>query len=310
MDREKRIFGVLLIVILIWGLNVVMVKYLVHLAEPLQLAAFRITAASILLVPLVFWQTGWRSLKLHKKAIWPTIALSISSIYAHQIFLSYGLKEAQAGISGLILGLNPLTTSLLSALVFKEVFHFKRGLGILIGFLGVVLVVSNSGNGTVFSFNIGEWLILGAMLTYVIGNLFAKVATEFTTVLVMTAYSHLFASILLMITWTGLKSPGAAWLLPIESLAFLGVFLLSGFVSTGLCTLWWNNSIHIIGPSRTSMFLNGLPLASLLSAAFFLDEQIRWIHFLAFLCIVFGVYLGTKKHSLPLPVLEKPLNPL
>jgi drug/metabolite transporter (DMT)-like permease len=308
MEREKKIFGILFIVILMWGLNVVMVKYLVQSGEPLQLAAFRITAASILLVPLVFWQTGWKSFKLHKKAIWPTIALGIMSIYIHQLCLSYGLLEAQAGTSGLILGLNPLTTSLLSVLILKEVFNFKRGLGILIGFLGVLLVVFNSSNGTSFSFNIGEWLILAAMFTYVIGTLFAKIASQYSTVLVMTAYSHLLASILLLLTWTGIKPAEAAWLLPIESMTFLGIFLLSGLGSTALCTLWWNNSIHVIGPSRTSMFLNGLPLASLLSAAVFLDEQIQWIHFFAFLCIVLGVYLGTKKPTLPLAALDKPID--
>jgi drug/metabolite transporter (DMT)-like permease len=293
MDKEKRIYGLLVFVILMWGLNVVMVKYLVHSTDPLQLSAFRITTASIVLIPLVLIKMGWKNVKLDRRAILPTIALGVSSIFIHQLFLSYGLTKAHASVSGLILGLNPLTTSLMAAIFLKEVFTFKRGLGVGIGFLGVILVVLNSGNGN-FTFSLGEWLIVGAMLTYVVGNLFAKVASQFTQVIVMTAYSHLLASILLLLTWSWLKPADASWWIPSVSLEFLGVFLLSAGVSTALCTLWWNNSIQAIGPARTSMFLNGLPLASLLSAALFLGEQVKWIYLLALICIVTGVYLGTK----------------
>jgi drug/metabolite transporter (DMT)-like permease len=306
MEREKRIFALLFIVVLGWGLNVVMMKYLIQIANPLQLAAFRITAATLLLVPLVFWQTGWKSFKLDKKAILPTVALGVSSIYIHQLLLSYGLIQAHAAVSGLILGLNPLTTSLLAAIFLKEVFTIKRGLGILIGFFGVLLVILTSGQNNL-SFGQGEWLILGAMITYVIGNIFAKIATRFSAVLVMTAYSHLLASVLLLITWTVLKPAEQSWLLPPASFSFMGIFFMSAFVSTALCTLWWNNGIQIIGPARTSMFLNGLPLATILSAAIFLGEQIKWIYLFALFCIVIGVYLGTKssKGTKPIPLLDR-----
>jgi drug/metabolite transporter (DMT)-like permease len=293
MDREKRIFTLLAFVILVWGLNVVMIKYLVQSNNPLQLAAFRITAASLLLVPLVIWQTGWKSFKLDKRAILPTMALGVCAIYLHQLFLSYGLTQAHAAVSGLILGLNPLTTALLAAIFLKEAFTLTRGLGVLIGFIGVLLVVLNSSQNE-FGFSKGEWLVVGAMLTYVIGNLFVKLASRFSTVLVMTAYSHSFASILLLITWSIQKPAEHSWWLPPVSWSFMGIFLLSACAATALCALWWNKGIQLIGPARTSMFLNGLPLASILSAAFFLGEQIKWIYLFALICIIIGVYLGTK----------------
>lgn len=297
MNKEKRVLAFLVIVVIVWGLNVVMVKHLALSVHPLQLSAFRITLASLLLVPLVFWKTGINGFKLHRKAIIPTLALGFSSIFIHQTLLTYGLQQTNASLSGLILGLNPLTTSLLAAIFLKESFTLKRALGVLIGFTGVLFVIMSSGK-TSFQFGFGEWLMLGAMLAYVVGGLFVKVGSRYTDVIVITAYSHLFASVLLMISWTAIRPASIPWLLTPPSWTYLGILLLSAWVATALCTIWWNNGIQIIGAARTAMFINVLPLTSLVSAAIFLNEKVHWIHFFAFFCIVIGVYLGTR----PAPV--------
>jgi drug/metabolite transporter (DMT)-like permease len=61
-----------------------------------------------------------------------------------------------------------------------------------------------------------------------------------------------------------------------------------------LGSVGWNYGIRQLGASRTALFLNGMPMASLFFAALFLGEQLKLVHMLALLMIVAGVYLGSR----------------
>ncbi|MCR8997660.1 DMT family transporter [Brevibacillus laterosporus] len=86
------------------------------------------------------------------------------------------------------------------------------------------------------------------------------------------------------------------------------VIFCSGGISSGLGSLGWNYGIQKIGASQTSIFLNGMPIASLLFAALLIDEPFTYLAIIALLCTVAGVYLGSTKSrpvKIPLPIKER-----
>lgn len=295
MNEEKKARLLLLFVIIIWGLNVVMVKYLSGFFNPTMLAAWRIGAAGLLLTAVLVRQRGF--IKISAKEWGWVIGSALTGIFFHQITLSAGVQTTDASTTSLILGLNPLVTMVLAYLIFREPLTGRKIGGVLLGFCGVVLVVFGNSweKSASFHFETGEWLIVVAMLTYVISGLFIKKATQTVPVMVVTTYSTLVATILLALTAWGQEAASAQpFQLPTDWFVW-GVLLFSGFMATAIGSIWWNSGIRVIGAGRTAMYINGMPMLSLLFSVLLLGESITWVHIVGFSSVFFAIMLGTSK---------------
>jgi drug/metabolite transporter (DMT)-like permease len=303
-NGNRRIFFLLTIVVFLWGVNAVSIKYLISFFPPLALAPIRLCLASGLLLPIVFRQYGYKKLSY---AEWrPIVVISTFCIFLHQIALSLGLKATSGMHAVLILGLNPLFTVTFAGYLLKESFTWTKGLAILLGFSGLLLVVSgNSQGGATLA---GDGVMLIATITFVIGSLFVKKATVSVSPLIVTAYSHALASIGLLLlglfinpVWSYAGSFGF-W--PIV------VLLFSSFISTALGALWWNTGIQQVGASTASLFQNATPIIGVLASGLFLGEQLNWHHFAALILVLLGVSLGTGVLQIPacLVFLKKQLH--
>lgn len=295
MSAERNAKLLLLLVVVIWGLNVVMVKYLSGYFSPTMLSAIRIGAAAALLFVVVWKQHGWVK---PTRSEWVAITgIAMSGIWLHQITLSAGVQHTNASTASLILGLNPLATALLAYAVFREPLTPRKIFGVLLGFCGVTLVVfGDSWEKTAgLAFGIGEVLILVSMLAYVVSGMFIKKATLTMPVLVVTGYSHILATLVLTVTAitqemvqpSGLAMPADWWV--------WFVMLFSGWVATALGSIWWNSGIKVIGAGRTAMFLNGMPMMSLVFSVLMLGETITWVHLVGFGAVFVAIYFGTTQ---------------
>lgn len=314
MEAERSVKALLWAVVVIWGLNVVIIKFLVAHFAPVTLSAVRIGAAAVFLLALLSWKGGFRKLSLKS---WIYICgAGLTSIVFHQMTLSTGLQTSNASTSSLILGLNPLATGILAYLLFREPMSWSRIIGVILGLCGVFTVVAGDsflkhGSGQ-YHFGSGELLILIAMLLYVIGGLFVKKAAETVPVLVITAYMHVVGTVGLTVAsfFEVHYKGGLVW--PADWF-FWAVLLFSGWVATGLCSFWWNNGISKIGAGRTAMFMNAQPIASLVFAVLLLGERVTWIHAVGFITVLGGIYLGTmskRKTILPMQTTVAPTKRL
>lgn len=296
MKQEKIVYLILTGVVTIWGLNVVMVKYL-SIFPPVLSAAFRMSIAALTLLPFAAVAVRKGSQRRLHWQDWLLIAgVSLCSIFLHQIFFAWGVQYTSAGNSSLILGLNPLVTTLLAALFLGEALTKQKLAGVVIGLAGVLLVVFSQANGSEVTLHgWGDFLVFMSMIAYVLGSLLIRMAAKRgIEVLLVTAYSHVIAALLLWVLALGLY--------PLEVFRSLdtrpftwAVAVSSGMFATALGSLCWNHSIRLIGASKTSLFLNGIPLTSLLFAALLLGEPLRLLHVLALAMIVLGIYLGTHE---------------
>ncbi|MGN7471767.1 DMT family transporter [Brevibacillus sp. SAFN-007a] len=294
-NKEKLLFFMLIGVVTLWGLNVVMVKYLATF-PPLYVAAIRMTVAGVCLAPILF---SYRANLRLKKGDWLLIAgVGASSIALHQITLAAGVQTTTAGNASLILGLNPLATALLAMLLLGEGMSWQKGLGIGIGFAGVLIVVISQHGGLHVN-GWGDAIMFFSMLMYVTGGLLIrKLVVRRVPVLLITALSQMFGIVFL---WAAafVQQPASYYFsLEVSPFQWLVIFV-SGALSTALGSMGWNYGIRQLGASRTAVFLNGMPMASLLFAALFLGEQLKLVHVLALFMIASGVYLGSRNVGKP-----------
>jgi len=297
-NNERLMYLMLAGVVMLWGLNVVMVKYLT-MFPPIYVALIRMTVAGACLAPIVYRYR--KSLKFNK-VDWLLLAgVGASSIALHQITLATGVQYTTAGNASLILALNPLATALLAMMLLGEGMSWRKGLGIGIGFTGVLIVVVSQ-HGGIHMNGWGDGIMFFSMLMYVTGGLLIrKLVVRGVPVLLVTALSQMFGVAFLWAAALTMNPASYYFELDVSAFQWLVIFA-SGALSSALGSIGWNFGIRQLGASRTAVFLNGMPMASLLFAALFLGEQLRLVHALALLMIVGGVYLGSRTWRQTAPV--------
>jgi drug/metabolite transporter (DMT)-like permease len=294
IKSEKTIYLILALVVISWGLNIVMVKYLTAYISPMLVAAIRMPLAGIALLPFVWKKYGFYKPSAKEWALLSLIGLM--SIFFHQLFLAYGVVTTTATNASLILGLNPLTTALLASVFIGEKFNYKLGIGILFGFSGVLLVVtSKSADSSPAVAGWGDMIMLLSMLAYVIGGLLIKkISSSPIPTLVVTAYSTVIGGIMLNAGTVAVMGPSSYSQVNFTVTAWL-VMLISAWGASSLGTLGWNHGIKHLGANRTAMFINAMPFASMVGGVIFLNERIGWIHIAAFILTTLGIVIGTLK---------------
>lgn len=297
-------------VVVTWGLNVIAIKVLVEHFQPVTMTAFRIFTAAIV-VFLILWFSksfSW----IHRKDLKVIIYASFFNILGHHFFLSYGLTQTSASNSGIILGLVPLFTAVLSVKLLNKKLTWQRITGILSALTGVIFIVLNGAK--IGSLSIGDLFVFLSVVSQAYGFILIKKASNTLDSGVLTAWMMLFGAVfLLVVSWfwepKGLASlnQGDLWLW----LIFLG----SALFATGVGHMFYNRAIQHLGPVETSVFLNFNPFFALIGAYFFLGESLTLLQIGGFLFIVLGVLLGSgifehmkksneKKEPLP-PVHQK-----
>ncbi|WP_371374655.1 DMT family transporter [Sporomusa aerivorans] len=286
--RLPRITAMMVAVVFLWGINVVMLKYLTNYYPPLALAAIRMVLAALFLLPAAFYPGGWQPVP---RAAWlPIGGVALFNIVLHQITLSWGINATSATHASLILALNPLFTTLAASWAVNEPLNWNKTIGIFLGLGGVLLIVTNktdAGQATL----LGDGVMLIAMLVYVAGSLCVKKGAQHTRPLIIAVYSHLIAAPALVLLGLAVNP---VWMF---SGAFefwpIAVLLFSSWISTALGAVLWNTGIHHIGASMASLFLNGQPVVGLLASAIFLGEKMVWQHYVALILVLVAVSLGT-----------------
>lgn len=283
----RATFALLLMVSLLWGVNVVMIKYLTNFFPPLALAPIRLLLATCLLVPAVISKYGYEK---PPHAVWlPMVGVAFFGIFLHHITLSWGVAVTSGTHAALILGLNPLLTLILASRLAAEPLTWSKGVGVILGLSGVVMVVTGRAQGTASL--VGDLVMFASMLAAVIGYIFVKKSTAMVTPLVVTAYTHVLATIGLLVFGffvnTNWVYEGAFGVWP------LSVLLFSSIVNTALGALWWNMGIQRLGASKASLFQNVIPVTGVFASVLFLGELLQWSHLVALFLVILGVSLGT-----------------
>nr|WP_285874457.1 DMT family transporter [Halalkalibacter oceani] len=80
----------------------------------------------------------------------------------------------------------------------------------------------------------------------------------------------------------------------ILSLVYLGIF------PSILAFLFWNQAVHLIGPSKASVFINLTPVFGGVLAYFLLSEALTFAHFIGGLLVFSGVLIVSKRTQHPL----------
>lgn len=274
---------------MVWGFNVSAIKVLVTNIDPILLTSVRIFTAGIA-VMVICYVTGIFRLPSAKEA-GIIGAISIFNIVAHQSLLAIGLTSTSGVNAGLIGGINPLSTLLLSILFISREITWQRVIGFISGFAGVA-VTTLAGAGGVTGISIGDFLVLSSILSQSVSFILIGKLKPGLDVRLLTGYMLLTGSVIIFFVSLQFESnPGQIFLLFDWQLGL--VFLFSALICTAFGQMTYNVAIKKIGPAETTIFVNFTTFFALLGAVIFLGETITLNHMIGLVLIVFGVLVGT-----------------
>ena len=278
----------LLCVVLIWGTNYTVGKIALREFDPTNFAALR----TILAAPVLFLALGLKERGVHitKKDIPPFILLGLFGNVLNRFAWSYGLHFTTASNASLLMSTAPILAALFASLFRIERVTLKSALGIGVAFLGVFFVIKGdfSDLGLGKTTLMGDFLMLGAALSWALFSIFAKPFLRDYSILKLTAWSAQFGAVFLVPFILGPLAQGAFAHPTLKGwLCLLYVSILGNAVAH----VFWVTGISKIGPTRTTMYQTFVPVVAIFFAVMFLGESLLGIQVVGVILIIGGVYV-------------------
>lgn len=276
----------------IWGGTFTAGKVLAEALPPALAALLRFIIASLTLLAASRWLEGSLP-RLDRRQWWVVLGLGCSGILAYNLLFMSALGRMPASRASLIVSLNPVVTIALAGWLFGERLSALRWTGVALALLGVWLVVSG---GHVLdplpgALGAGEWMMFGAVLAWAAYTLLGRMALAGLSPLVASTYASLVGTVMLGVAALPDLSAFDPSVLTLEVLmaaAYLGV------LGTGVAFVWYYQAVERLGPSRTVVFNNLVPIFGATFAVVLLGESLSWPLVLGGLLAVVGVRLVSR----------------
>ena len=290
MSKTVKKWIILLLLSFIWGSSFILIKKGLLGFSPLQLGSFRLVISA-----LVIFAFGFKSLKDVNKSQWKWLALSgfLGSFFPSFLF-AYAETEVDSTITSILNSLVPLNTVVLGFILFKIKSNRFQISGVIIGFIGAVLLILE-GVALNPNQNYGyTGLIILATLMYAANvNIIKRYLNEVRPLTIAVAnFVVVFIPAIAVLFCSGGLSTAT-----LSSTAFLPalgcVFLLSLF-GTALAKILFNTLIQISNPVFASSVTYLMPLVALfwgITDA----ETFNFSQGLAAFIIFSGIYLANVK---------------
>ena len=275
---------------IIWGSSYILIKKGLVGLTPLQLGSTRIIMTTVIL--MIF---GWKQLQKIPKNAWKWIILTgfFGTFFPSYLF-AFAETVIDSSVAAVLNGMTPLFTLILGLLFFNSSFKWMKIIGVLVGFGGTLVLVSNeftmrSGLSSWYAF-----LVVAATLCYSINVNLIKHKLQGVPALAIALGNFIaivipaFVVLLFVdFSWTKIISSS-------EVSSSIGYILILSLFGTALAKVMFNELVSISTAVFSISITYLLPIVAI--AWGILDgEQFTLIQWLGCALILLGVYLITDK---------------
>jgi len=254
----------------IWSSSFMWIKIAVQEVGPVTLVAFRVLFGLLFGIAVLFFRRiSWpRSFKTW----FPLLLLGLTNVAIPFFLISWGEKSIDSAVAAILDATVPLFTILIAHFLLQDdKMTLPKVLGLLIGFAGVIVLMSKDIGGSTGSL-LGQFAVIVASMFYAGSSVYVRKTTVDTPGILRSAGPLVSATAVMWLGSAIFESPltipqmGLTWV----SLLFLGIF------GSGLAFVLAFYLIHEIGPTRTTMVTYLFPLGGVILGVTFLSEQLSW----------------------------------
>lgn len=291
MNKNHLIAFLLVLVSFVWAGSFLVVEAATKEIDPVDLGFLRFLVATPLMLLLVVLRK--KPLKIPRKELPWLVVLGLTGVTFLYLFQFIGIHYTNAPTASVLINTNVIFIAILSGLFLHEALTGKRIAGIALSFIGVIVIMVSDIQKQQWTldnlFFIGGILVLLSAFCWALYSFVGKRLVQTYDEFVITAYAFGF---------------GTVCYVPFVILDIHLVFQqisLNGWLAVLYlaltCTLFgylgWYYALKHIDASKAAVFLNFIPLFTILMSVF-LGANLSWFFFLGAGLIIYGVYLTQK----------------
>ena len=285
---------------LCWGANTVFAKLAVDQISPMMLIMWRWLGVVIIALALAYPKVRqeWSTLRGHFGYLAAMGALGFSAFNA--LFYTAAHKTSALNM-GIVQGTIPVFVIIGVFIVYRSKVTLPQLLGIMVTLAGVLLVAAEGqlARLTTLSFNSGDLMIVLACSLYAGYTVWLREKPQVSALVwfTMLAIAAFVASVpAAAFEWAlgeGQWPTSQGWML-------LGaIVIFPSFVAQ----IAFIRGVELIGPSRSGVFVNLVPIIASIAAVVVLGESFQWFHGIALVLVLSGIAIAEKwaANDNPLP---------
>jgi drug/metabolite transporter (DMT)-like permease len=272
-----------------WGTTFPVTKVALREMQPFTLTLVRFLMACVALAPLVWAE---RRRDKNKKIAWRRLVLA--GLFGGGLYLTaqnLGLVYATASKASLILASIPALTGLLAVVWLREKVQRARLIGIGASVLGVVVIVVVDRAASWGGSLLGDLILVGAAISWAVYSMLSKELEQEATPLVLTA-ATVGVGALFILPFAGYE----VWRLPVTLPSVGGwiAIVYLGLVASTAPILLWNYALHRMDASEAAVYINLVPVVSVVTAVLWLHETVTPVQLLGGLLVLAGVWAAGR----------------
>lgn len=286
INKNNLSLILLLVLGLIWGSSFIFIKFSIDTIRPITAVLFRMFVATIC---LVFYLTYIKKkIPFKNLNIKDYLIIAVFGNVIPFVLISWAEIKVNTNLTGIIMGLMPLITVLLTYFFVKtEKITIHTLLGVILGFFGLffLLEIKNNQNGTLLS----ELAIVFGTFSFAIATVYARRIKKFQPLFILSG-STFFAFLILIPLSFIFENP--LNLNPSSQSLFFAIVL--GILNTAIGGLIFFKLIKLSGASFTSTVNFLTPFIAIIWGYIFLNETLNINQLIGIFFIILGISLVHK----------------
>lgn len=281
----------LLAVAIIWGGNFSALKHLLDRLEPVDVVVLRSIGAGLfyglflasarrLIIPM----TGPDARRM--------VFIGVLGIPVMSLSMAYGLTHLNAGLASLLVTSNPIFTAIISRFLLGERLTGRKVIGILVAFLGFLLVLQfgSSGGARLESSQImAVFVVLLGPLAWAFYTVLSKPLLGRYPPMYVASYTTM-AGGAVFIPFLIFDAPMRERMASLDPVDWFSVLYVSLLAITVAYLLWYWG-LRVLTPSQTAVYAYLVPVFGVLGSWLVLGEVPAVFALIGGAVIVFGVVL-------------------
>lgn len=274
----------------VWGTAFMFITLGLPSFSPVLFAALRFDLAGLVVLAIALWRKA--DLRPRTRAQWTAIGIAaVLNVGMYHALLFWGQRFTSPAIAAVIVGLNPLITTVASTAFLSDERVGWHGLvGLALGFGGIVLLASLKPGSLLDAQGIAELMVVGAIASWSLGSVLVRRTRHGMDVFAFTAWQMLVGAALLHAAAPIADRPMfAIWNADgIVSLLYLAL------ASSSLGFIVYFTLLERVGPIRTNLVSHVAPVFAAVASFLVLGAPFEPRAILAFACIAGGFMLVAR----------------
>ncbi|HEY5665770.1 MAG TPA: DMT family transporter [Gammaproteobacteria bacterium] len=259
---------------------------------PIALSGSRWIIAALVLLPIV-----WRRLP----AEWPNLKRHTPSLVFLGSFMIFGSTMSVLAVyyttatnAVMVNASQPAITALLAWAIAGSTLLGRQRLGIACAFFGILVIVARADLGVLLGLdlNIGDPIFLLGVIGWSTYAVLLPRRDYAPDGLVLMFFIAVTGTVLTLPVYLAEAAVVGGFSLTMEVVAamlYLSIF------PTLLATICWNLAIRAVGPNRTAIFVNIIPISGATLAMLFLGERLYAYHVVGAAFVLAGIYMAVRR---------------